>query len=281
MKAGGLPRRSTICSSVLTVSSEVMRRAAGVASASRVCSSVIARILIGLPSAVRSERKSSAHTWSGQAAATCRASAGLACAGEPWLVGAAPRRATTFARACGCTPSPPGRGARGYAGSRSADAASPTNAGAPSTAPRQRHTSARTAAPSDAASPPDTLCALRPGNDSAGATQPCAAAPGSPVSPSHLPQHVDVELLLGQQPLQPGVLLLQLLQPHHILRPHRLVLRSPAPIGLDRDLQMPANIRQLSALRELPVRLPKLPDDLLRRVPPALHESHLLRPFGR
>ena len=54
---GARPRRSTIWSSVLTVSSAPILRAAGVASASRVCSSVTVRILIGRPSAVRSLTK--------------------------------------------------------------------------------------------------------------------------------------------------------------------------------------------------------------------------------
>jgi len=70
INAGAVPRRWTIRSSVLTVSSAPMRRAAGVARASRVYSSVTVRILIGRPSAVWSERKSSAQTWLGQAAAT-------------------------------------------------------------------------------------------------------------------------------------------------------------------------------------------------------------------
>jgi hypothetical protein len=62
IRAGALPRRSTIRSSVETVSPAPILRATGVAKASRVCSSVTVRILIGRPSAVRSVTKSIAQT---------------------------------------------------------------------------------------------------------------------------------------------------------------------------------------------------------------------------
>src|SRR4051794_20111789 len=57
IRVGARPRRSTICSSALTASSAPVLRAAGVASASLVCSSVTLRILSGRPSAVRSLTK--------------------------------------------------------------------------------------------------------------------------------------------------------------------------------------------------------------------------------
>src|SRR5439155_18040427 len=98
--------------------------------------------------------------------------------------------ATTFARACGYRPSPPGRGARGCAGSRSAGDAAP--AAATAHAPRRALADVGSAARSDAASQQGTLSAPRPGNGPADAKPPCAAAPGSEVSPGHLPQHVDV-----------------------------------------------------------------------------------------
>jgi hypothetical protein len=65
---GARPRSSTICSRTLTLSSAPILRAAGVAKASRVCSSVTVRILIGLPSAVRSLTKSIAQISFGAAA---------------------------------------------------------------------------------------------------------------------------------------------------------------------------------------------------------------------
>jgi len=65
---GARPRSSTIRSRTLTVSSAPIRLAAGVASASRVCSSVTVRIFSGRPSAVRSLTKSIAQTSFGAAA---------------------------------------------------------------------------------------------------------------------------------------------------------------------------------------------------------------------
>ena len=94
------------------------------------------------------------------------------------------------------------------------------------------------------------------GNDPAGACHPCAAARDSP---RHLPQHVVVERLLRQQPLQPRVLLVQLLQPHKVLGPRRVELTSPALTGLDRHLKMPADGVDVSALSEQPIRLSQLP----------------------
>ena len=75
--------------------------------------------------------------------------------------------------------------------------------------------------------------------------------------------------------------LLQRLQPHHILRPHRLELRASVLIRLHRDLQMPTDRVDVGSLGEQPIGLTELPHDLLRRMPLALHESHLLAQFGR
>ena len=59
---------------------------------------------------------------------------------------------------------------------------------------------------------PTTRHALRSEtrSQSAGVPQPCASAPGLVVSPGHLPQHVDVQGLVGQDPLQALVLPLEL-----------------------------------------------------------------------
>jgi hypothetical protein len=92
------------------------------------------------------------------------------------------------------------------------------------------------------------LAAGTPRSRLADARRPCVAAPGSEVSPSHLPQHVVVELLLRQQSLQPPVLLLQRLQPRHILRTHRLVLHPPPLIRLHRNLKRQADQRHVSPL---------------------------------
>jgi hypothetical protein len=73
------------------------------------------------------------------------------------------------------------------------------------------------------------------------------AAPGSPGSPGQLAQHVVVEFLLRQQPLQPRVLLLQLLQPNNFLGAHRPVLHPPALLALDQHLQPPADRIQIDS----------------------------------
>jgi hypothetical protein len=76
--------------------------------------------------------------------------------------------------------------------------------------------------------------------------------------------------------LEPRVLLLEVLQAHDVLGPHGLVLGLPALIGRDRDLQVPADGRDVSSFGEQPIGLSELADNLLRCVAPALHESHLL-----
>jgi hypothetical protein len=47
----------------------------------------------------------------------------------------------------------------------------------------------------------------------------------------HLPQHVAVQLLLGRQALEPGVLLLQVFRPGQVIGAHSRVLGSPAAAG--------------------------------------------------
>ena len=117
--AGARPRRSTICSSVETASSALILCATGVASASRVCSSVTVRILIGRPSALRSLTKTgrpdlirldgdqvAGHSWPTPLA--------LRSGGQPESF-VAPE---PLAPACGYRPSPHGAGSPGSAGSR-------------------------------------------------------------------------------------------------------------------------------------------------------------------
>src|ERR1022692_647636 len=123
------------------------------------------------------------------------------------------------------------------------------------------------AAKSDAGSPAGKPGALRPRSDHAETSPLCAAARGSEVSPSHLPEHVDIERLLTDDPLQAAVLLLQRPQPHNVLRPHRFELRPAALIGLHRHLQMPTDRIDISSLSKQPIGLTQLPHDLLRRMP--------------
>src|SRR6266581_2906438 len=94
----------------------------------------------------------------------------------------------------------------------------------------------------------DTLCVRRPRTGPADPLRLCDAVPGLEVSPSHLPQHVVVQLLVREEPLEPGVLLLQGLQPDHVFGSHRLVLDPPALIRLHRDLQVPTHPRDIFSL---------------------------------
>ena len=68
MYPGAVPRTATIRSSVAAVASALMRLAATIASASRVCSSTMLSRFRTRPSAVWSNWKSSAQTWSGRSA---------------------------------------------------------------------------------------------------------------------------------------------------------------------------------------------------------------------
>jgi hypothetical protein len=193
---------------------------------------------------------------------------------------AAPRRATAFAPACGCKPSPRGAAARGCVGSRSAGDATRASAAAAATAPPPAPTCADSAATSGAGSSLRRLCAPRPRNDRAEPSPLCVVAPGSEVSPSHLPEHIDVERLLTDDPLQPRILFLQRLQPHHVLGSHRLQLRPPALVGLHRHLQVPTHSVDVgspacsrSASRSF---LTTCSGECLH----ALHETHLLARSG-
>src|SRR5947209_6433644 len=187
-----------------------------------------------------------------------------AVSGGVWRAVAVPHRATTAGRACGCTPSPRGAGSRGSADTHSEDASWPAAAAARAATPRRAAAFAGTAATNGAGWRRHRLATRTPGNDLAAPWWLCVAAPGSEVSPSYLPQHVDIQRLVTHDPLQPRILLLQLLEPHDILRAHRLVLRPPSLVGLDRQLQMPAHVDHLGALCEQLVCLSQLPYHLLR-----------------
>ena len=67
---------------------------------------------------------------------------------------------------------------------------------------------------------------------------PHAGATGLPVSPGDLLERVDPEFLVGDDPLQPDVLALQLAQPFGVVGLHPAVLVAPAAVGLLRDLDL-------------------------------------------
>src|SRR5205807_106231 len=105
---------------------------------------------------------------------------------------------------------------------------------------------------------------------------PGAAGPGLPISRCHLLQGVDLELLVGDDPLQLGVLALELLQPLDVVGLHPAVLRAPAVKRVLGDLELLGDLWDRLAFGEHPLRLAQLANDLLRRVPASLHLSSFL-----
>ena len=92
-----------------------------------------------------------------------------------------------------------------------------------------------------------------------------------------LPPHgVDLEFLVGDDPLQPGVLALQLAQPPGVVGLHPPVLVAPAVVGLLRDLDLLRRLGDRLPFTEQPLHLPQLPHDLLRRVPASFHRDVVL-----
>jgi len=98
-----------------------------------------------------------------------------------------------------------------------------------------------------------------------------AASPGPEVelrTPSAarccLPQDRLVQLRIRQEPLQPGVLLLEILQPLRLVRSKPAGLPLPAVLGLLRHAKLPHHLRHGLTSGQLDLGLAKLPDDLLR-----------------
>jgi len=114
-----------------------------------------------------------------------------------------------------------------------------------------------------------------PGNLAEPRPEPPAAATGLrfPEAIVRLPQDRDVELLLGDQPLEPCVLDLELLQPLRRLRRHAAVLVAPAVEGLLAHAEVLEHLRHRAARREHGVGLAKLVDDLLRGVSCPFHRD--------
>jgi hypothetical protein len=88
-----------------------------------------------------------------------------------------------------------------------------------------------------------------------------------------LSQDRDVELLLGDQPLEPSVLDLELLQPPRLLRLHAAVLVAPAVEGVLAHAEVLQHLRHRAARREHGVGLAKLVDDLFRCVSCPFHRE--------
>src|SRR6266567_4834375 len=275
----GAPRSWTIPSSTVTVSLAVRCRATVPARASRVNSSVTFRILILLPLVMSSNWKSIAHTWFGRCGATWpgarrparrRRLRGLTCRPSWHQIRRSRLRLTT-------QPSP-GEGSRAACGSRDACSSWRARAGGAGDAPRRGRACGGGAGWNGTDQGRHRPFSRRPRSAAGSGGRPAAGARGSPISPGHLLQHVDVESLVGNDLLEPLVLLLQGLQAGDLLGAHRLVLSLPPVVGLHGDLKGPADLLQLLAGGEQAFRLTQLADDLLGRVPGPLHGTHLL-PF--
>jgi hypothetical protein len=96
-------------------------------------------------------------------------------------------------------------------------------------------------------------------------------ATGSEVPPGDLPQRLDLELLVGDDPLQPLVLLLQLPPSLGVVGLHPAVLVLPPVLPLLGHLQVPAHGGDVLGLVQQLVRLSELSDDLVGGVPPSRH----------
>jgi len=86
-------------------------------------------------------------------------------------------------------------------------------------------------------------------------------------------EHLDVESLVGNELLEPPILLFELLQPPRLVDLHASELRFPAVEGGRRDAQFPANVLHLHAGVGLFERV----DDLFLGVPALPHEPYPTR----
>ena len=99
---------------------------------------------------------------------------------------------------------------------------------------------------------------------------------GSEVSRRDVLEHVDVESLVGDQLLQPGVFGLKFFEPFGLVGFHAAVLGQPAMPRRLCDLQMPAHLVEFLTRGEKLVALGELANDLIRRMPPTLVRCHVV-----
>ena len=91
-----------------------------------------------------------------------------------------------------------------------------------------------------------------------------------------------LQLGVGQQPLQRGVLPLEVLQPFGVIGLQPAELVAPPVVGLLGHPELPADIGDVLALAQHPIRLRQFPHDLLRRVPlPRRHPHRAFLPGCR
>ena len=119
----------------------------------------------------------------------------------------------------------------------------------------------------------DTLsCPLRFGRG----TRLFGASPGSEVSRGRLSKDCVVERYVGNELLQAGVLLLELLQALGLVELETAVLLPPALVGLLGDSDLLASLGNALALREHELSFAELGDDFFRTVTFSSHVFHLL-----
>src|SRR5918998_1013579 len=102
---------------------------------------------------------------------------------------------------------------------------------------------------------------------------------GSPVSLRDLLQRPALKRLVGDDRLQPPILALKLLEALDVVGLHPTLLIAPAVIGVLRDAERPRDLRDRLLLGQHPVGLTQLADDLLRRMPRALHRDRPRSPI--
>src|SRR5215211_6006811 len=281
-RCSGAPRAATNPARTSTRSSAVQVRPTRMARASRVCSSTMLASFSLRPSVVSSNWKSIAQTWLGRWARSRSACSGAT--RRRLRVRAGRRRPSSRHNRrmrLWFTPDqePPALGAAPARPSASPTEDAPGRCGAAGLAvapPRPHRPPPVDAGWCDAGRRPDRRGVGTPRSGPAGAPRPCGAAPGSEVSLGQLLEHVDVQRLVGDQPLEPGVLGLQLLEPLGRTGLHPAVLGPPAVPGRLADLQRPQDLGQVLAVVEQPLALADLPDCLLRGVPVSLHVIVLL-----
>src|SRR5829696_3395368 len=267
-RCAGAPRSATRASRTWTRSSAVQRRPTRIAIASRVCSSTMLASFNLLPSAVWSNSKSIAQTWLGRSA---RSRSAVPVAMRRRLRERTGRRRPSSRHSrwmrLWFTP------VQGWPGSRRSTRQ----------AIRQPHRGCARATSRSFSRSRRSASGGVEGGRRWETPKRCCRCPtalrrrsGSEVSLGQLLEQVDVQRLVGDQPLEPGVLGLQLPQLLGLAGLHPAILGPPAVPGRLADLQHPQHFSEVLAVVQQTLALADFPDCLLRGVPVSLHVIVLL-----